>query len=274
MMKRKVIKLAQQTLVVSLPANWCRANNVIKGAEVIVEPIGSDIHIRTTMPRDRVLTATAHHPLLAWRIVSSAYKAGYDELVLRVTPVSKEVILKELEDLTGYELVHDNGDQITIRNIAPLAAHERIVIEQRIWFTILDMAQRLETETKPALEHAERVTDKLSNTCKRILALQAPIDTAFLLSEYAIVRELEQLADVYAKLPTLPAKQLKPLHDALSALHALRMKPSENALLAYHQALPDTVPLSLDYLKEKIKDLAGPVITSYLHKTLLTPTTP
>lgn len=279
--KRKVIRLAQKTLVVSLPAAWCRARRLSKGDEVSILPSGSGLHIATDTVTPAVAKANVGSSAgLARRLVSVAYKRGIDELELSFSnPAVMAAIEEELDLLMGYEIVRQTKTHCVIRSIATAQPTEHAAIENRMWFTLLEMGRLVEEGlmgNQAAFDHAirmERVVDKLSNFCKRTLAKKPYGDVGKAFHEYAIARELEQVSDAYehiarglqgtkrndAKLATL-----KRASEALRSLHAVRLNPIQATVNTYDAHARALESGEFPALAKKIADLANPVLAHYL----------
>lgn len=286
-MKRKVIKLAQNTFVVSLPSVWCKNNSIVKGQELDIEILGKGLHISNK----KEYTNTTHsinskkNAQFAAREVNLAYKRGIDELYVSFTdPSVLKEIKKELEILIGYELVREGKNNCLIRSIASGSAEELKPVKQKIWHNLLDFAHTATTaaknqnweELKSSLQ-AEEIIDKLTNFCKRLITLNPNPETHNTLMQYAIVREQEQIADLYEKLfSKVLAKQKITKKETEMLIHANKllekiaahsMKPSEDSINEYMNAKKENLivinsqlGIHISQLISKIDDIAGPVI--------------
>ncbi len=94
-MKRKVIRQGQNTLTVSLPSGWAKKNGIKQGLEVDVSEQGRHLVLSSDNPgRPRVAIDISGitKPIVIWRYLLSAYRAGYDEiLVTGIEPSNKEL---------------------------------------------------------------------------------------------------------------------------------------------------------------------------------------
>ena len=135
-MIRKVIKLAEKTLVVSLPSKWAKEHGVKKGAELEVEP-GENKLIISTKKEQAPSKATIHltGPLtLARKRIRTAYKRGFDELELTFSdPKTINAIKRELSELLGYEIIKQGEKHCIIKNIAKAMDEEFDNILRRLF---------------------------------------------------------------------------------------------------------------------------------------------
>lgn len=121
-MKRKVIELGNQSSVVSLPKKWVQANGLKKGDEIEVAMTDNSLII-TTKPgmlktSKMIALASTHTPYLR-SVIASAYKAGYDEIILQFaqTQAPKIQDINEIiNSFTGLEVVSQTKDSITIKS--------------------------------------------------------------------------------------------------------------------------------------------------------------
>ncbi|MEM4264150.1 MAG: phosphate uptake regulator PhoU [Candidatus Woesearchaeota archaeon] len=205
-MKRKVIQLAGKTFVVSLPSKWVKKQGIKKGDELEVDDSGKSLSI-ATQGRGRS-TASIHlngPEELMRRRINTAYKRGFDELELTYDdPKAIKAIQKELDLLLGYEIVKHGEKHCIIKCIANTLEEEYEVILRRIFLMLLEMGdesikaiKNKEFERLNEIAMLENTNDKLTNFCKRVLNKNSSQNS---IMHYCIVRELEHIADSYAKI--------------------------------------------------------------------------
>ena len=208
-MKRKVIQIADKTLVVSLPNDWVRQWGIKKGDELDVSESGPRLIASTTeyrpLKKGGVDVSNASERTLRW-LLSSLHKKGYDEIEIKSeNPLHAVIIDNLLKDLfLGFAVVHRSGATCLIRSLAKELDDQLQVIVRRAFLVTLALAdQSLETakskkfdQLKDLLE-LEKTNNQLTNFCERILnkkGLDEPIKTNFL---YVIMWNLEKVADDY-----------------------------------------------------------------------------
>lgn len=208
-MKRKVIQIADKTLVLSLPTDWVRQWGVKKGDEIEVVESGPRLIASTTefrpLKKKAVDVSNSSERTLRW-LLSSLHKKGYDEIEIRSeNPLHAVIIDNLLKDLfLGFAVVHRSGATCLIRSLAKELDDQLQVIVRRAFLVTLALAdQSLEVikqekfgELKSLLE-LEKTNNQLTNFCERILnkkGLDEPVKTNFL---YVIMWNLEKIADDY-----------------------------------------------------------------------------
>ncbi len=206
-MKRKIIKLADTTYVVSLPLKWARANNVKKGDEVEVTPNGSQLTINLRegdSPEHKgIFNATEFGPIVK-RAFDAMYKRGYDEITVNFN--SKEQ-LREIEaavnlEAMTYEIVKQEKNKCVVRSITEASDKEFDSILRRTILLLKVMGEDLLTalkekdyETISNIKDLEKTNNKLTHYLRRSLnkhGYKEPDKTAIM---YALVEQLEKVAD-------------------------------------------------------------------------------
>ncbi|MBW2970037.1 hypothetical protein KY319_02845 [Candidatus Woesearchaeota archaeon] len=207
-MKRRVIQIADKTLVVSLPNDWVREWGVKKGEEVDVLESGPRLIVSTSEPRmlkkGVVDVSGASERVLRW-ILSSLHKKGYDEIEVRTDSKHAALVDELLKDLfLGFAVVHRSGDSCVIRSLAKELDDQLQVIVRRAFLVTLSLAdqsfelikQKKFSELSGLLD-LEKQNNQLTNFVERILnkrGLDEPVKTNFL---YVIMWNLEKIADEY-----------------------------------------------------------------------------
>lgn len=219
-MKRKVIQIADKTLVLSLPTDWVKEWGLKKGEELDVVSSGPRLIVSTAEPRllkkGVVDVSSASERALRW-LLSSLHKKGYDEIEIVAKPSQHALIDQLLKDLfMGFAVVHRSGNSCVIRSLAKELDDQLQVIVRRAFLVTLSLAdQSLElikqkkfSELQGLLE-LEKQNNQLTNFCERILnkrGLDEPVKSNFL---YVIMWNLEKIADEYKYLCEYLAVQQK-----------------------------------------------------------------
>jgi phosphate uptake regulator len=180
MMQRKIIKLATNTLVVSLPSQWAKQHGIKKGDAVEITEYPHKLTIATQQSAQKKSTLSLGAPSLAGRQINIAYKHGYDEIEVQYEdPKSYSAMAEELQNLIGFEVVSSGKNHCTVKNIASGEIENFDTVLRRTFLTVLDMAEAAEQHAKEhtitAAEHlelCEKNIDKLTDFCKRTEALK------------------------------------------------------------------------------------------------------
>lgn len=181
-MNRKIVKLGEQTLVVSLPSAWLKEQGLGKGDEVNVDVDGLKIII--TPPLKAAGQKSIHIDIvdvdersLRWQI-SSLHKQGFDEIVVANYDEHQYKIIEDLIThlFLGFIVKEKTKLRIVIGQVAVVDASEFDATLRRA-FRLLDASledledafvnQDVELLQKQ-LAH-EHDNNKLTNFCERLL---------------------------------------------------------------------------------------------------------
>lgn len=204
-MKRKVIQIAESTQLISLPRKWCIAHGIKKGDELEVEEHGHKIQVMTA--KDTQLEIAKLHFSSAdqflQRPLMTFYRMGYDQVEITFDdPKVIPRIQEEIERLMGFEIVSQTERSCVVKNVAAAMDSEFEGILRRIFLMLVEMAR----DTSEALSKRnfanmeeitkrERLNNKLTIFCERILNKKGYPDHKRLTFIYYIVCNLEHLAD-------------------------------------------------------------------------------
>lgn len=227
-MRRKVIQLGANSLLVSLPSSWVKVHGISKGDEVEVNEAQSSITITSakTAKKNRTL-ALSDNPELAARQINIAYKRGIDELEVQYeNPKAYSAALEEMKNLIGFEVVESGKRRAVIKNIATGDAGDFSTVLRRTFLTLLEMAETAEEcaskSSKDSVGHlkvAEHNIDRLTDFCKRLLNKQGMDDTSAVTMNYGLLKDIERIADNYSELA-----QAKITKDTAAMLGEIRIQ--------------------------------------------------
>jgi len=207
-MKRKVIQIADKTLVVSLPNSWASQWAINKGDELEVQEKGPCLILNTSSHRDlkqsKIDVKGISDRALRW-LLSSLHKKGFDEIEILCNKSQEKIIDELLKDLfLGFAVVHRSGDLCVVRSLSKEFDDQLDVIVRRAFLVSLSLADQCVDlcESKRfsdlnTLLDLEKTNNQLTNFCERLLnkrGLDDPLKTNFL---YVIIWNLEKIADDY-----------------------------------------------------------------------------
>ena len=206
-MKRKVIQIAGSTQLVSLPRDWSIQHNVQKGDELEVEAQGNRVVVSIDKAVEKFKRAeidvTELVPIVQ-RVLGAFYKKGYDEIVVKFA--SPEVLnsVQHLlqNEIIGYEIVDQKPDHCTIRAIARGAETEFDPILRRTFLLlkaflegIVEALDAGDASRISVLRAMESSNNKYSSFCRRLINKMGRDEHWKTSLAYAIVEELEKIAD-------------------------------------------------------------------------------
>ena len=206
-MKRKVIQIAGSTQLVSLPRQWAKAHNIIRGQEIEVQEDGNRVIISAdNVPVvNKVEFNLVGCQSMVTRIVGALYRKGVDELklVFDDPQLLKEVDEALTKDTVGFEMLEQGNDYCIVKYVAG-NIEEFDPIMRRTFLLLNNMADET-AEAFKTVQYArlanlallEESNNRFTTICKRYLnknrnSTQLPVGPL-----YHVVEELEKIADQY-----------------------------------------------------------------------------
>ncbi|MCF7799251.1 hypothetical protein K9M74_05095 [Candidatus Woesearchaeota archaeon] len=181
-MKRKLIRLAEKTLVVSVPATWAKQQGLDKGDELDCDI--SDTKIVLTPPRKTPVLQTIQidishvsERVLRWNI-SSLHKQGYDEIIVTSFNDSQYEIIEDMVKnlFIGFIVKDKSNLRIVIGQVAVVDASEFDATLRRAFRQLISVFEETQESflnanislLKKQIEN-EYQNNKLTNFCERLL---------------------------------------------------------------------------------------------------------
>jgi phosphate uptake regulator len=206
-MKRKIVRLGQSTLVLSLPAKWSAKYSLKPGEELSVEEKGPSLVISTEkgirLPARAIDLSKAS--MLIKRIVAAHYIAGYDEIKVRTSDIGKaREIQKRAKDFIGMSVVSQGKEFLELKEISTANAESFEPILKRIFMMLLTIGEESEKAVSAKEPELEYLTDMEANInnftdyCFRMLNKGAGPAKAN--ETYRLIASLEMVADQYKKI--------------------------------------------------------------------------
>ncbi len=231
-MKRKLIKLAEKTLVTSLPTEWIELNSLEKGDEIELTYLDDKILLAPLKSKQLLKTTNLDIKDLSERVlrwtISALHKQGFDEIsIFNYTEEQVKIIEDLITNLfIGFIIKEKTKLKVIIGQIAITDASEFEATLRRAFRQIVNMMNELQTSLKNKdasslskqldLEHEN---NKLTNFCERLLnrTLKEKEKGHFW---YVITWNLEKIADIFKYIaqecpiaPKLNPEQLKIISD-------------------------------------------------------------
>ncbi len=296
-MRRKVIKLGNNSLLVSLPSAWVKQHGITKGDELVLEEKDGKLVLNTThAPSGNAASIDVTNlPPLVKRALGALYKKGYDEFTVHFADQDELELAHEVirEEFTGFEVVHHGKNHLVAREISQPHADQFDAVLRRMFFVIKDYANDVtsaltnkDRDWLKRLVLRDKDVNKLADFCRRLINKHQTTQTATAL--YFIVEQLEKISDRYRDMSGYAAHHhLAPTKTLLSMLNEVtayfdhftscfyqfslpamntfvtRRKALLAALDTLHQrASPDEhrILFWLEDITEKLFDLNGPLM--------------
>ena len=246
-MRRKVIKLGKNSLLVSLPSSWVKKHGISKGDEVVLEEKDETLVLGTaSTPQGKKasIDVTNLQPAIK-RALGALYKKGYDEFTVHFADHDELETAYEVvrEELTGFEVVQHGKNHLVVREVSQPHADQFDVMLRRQFLVIKDFAK----EVGSALEnndHAwlrrltlrDKDVNKLADFCSRLISKQQASSAAGM---YTIVEQLEKLSDRYRDISAYAAQHgLAPGKAFLQAYEGVEQYVDEFYKCFYQFSLP------------------------------------
>lgn len=182
-MRRKLIKLANRTMVVSLPQKWVQENNLVKGVEIELDVKPSSILL--TLPSESAETLLScnlsikgfSEKVLRW-VISSLHKRGFDVITLFDIELKDLKIIDDLVKnlMLGFMITNQTNKSIELRRVASESIDEFHTILRRSFLVTLNLATSVLESLKSNdfsnseyLIGLEKTNNQLTNLCERML---------------------------------------------------------------------------------------------------------
>jgi len=163
-MKRKVIKQGHNTLTITVPSKWAKERGVRPGDEINISENEKTLILSTdgngAIPSSTTIDITGLNAPLIWRYLSSAYRAGYDEIAVTGIGGGKKALYSAFSYNTLDYLSTGSRARISSIDMSPMEAVSACVnrlvgveiIDQKSNYCLIkDMSDVTDKEFKNAL---------------------------------------------------------------------------------------------------------------------------
>jgi phosphate uptake regulator len=207
-MKRKAIQLANNTLVVSLPADWVKKSRISKGDDLEVSEMESKLVIsasKTAEAGQISVDVSGMDPMIK-RMLGALYKSGYDEVKVRFASVAELKTVQEVvrEEFLGFEVIDQKKDYLIFKKVSHIEPKEFSTMLRRMFLIIISMAEdslaAVEKNDKAWLEAIalhDKDVNKIADFCRRVLNTAGAEGYKRIPPAYFIVEQLEKIGDMY-----------------------------------------------------------------------------
>jgi len=252
-MKRKVIRIANSTSVVSLPKEWLSEYNINKGDELNLERLKNSIVIRTNnLKSDEVsIDITNLHFDLIWRYLITAYRKGTERIMIKYSPEFLETLQSYIKDLVGMAVIKQKDNTLILKDFFYNNSETNLDdLLKRVFNLVKDMSkdvltaiQEKDANSLKDMRHRDFNINKFTNLCLRILnkGVYKEYNDSLLL--YKFISVLEDMGDEYRKIGELCSENN---HEV-----------NKNVLEVFgevNELLEDYYGLFYDYDKKKLID--------------------
>jgi phosphate uptake regulator len=300
--KRKIIQIANSTMLVSLPLPWAKKNNLKKGEDIeltVKSPTELIISTKPNFSIEKISIDLSGKKELIEKIIAALYKAGYDEAEVSFSSVDE---LEEIHrvigaGLIGYEIVDEKNNFLIIKAVSTIELKEFDPMLRRCFLFIISMGEDTIHALKNDRQELKNIiirdsnVNKISDFLRR--SLNKSLDSGFKKPNaiYCIVEGLEKIGDMYKDLSQyclsfdkeLSKQELEVLNetnlmfrkyydcffnfkiDSIYEIHNLRKKIKEMIIALEKQKNSDKRFIyKIDSLSLSIKDLSGVLMLNFV----------
>ena len=207
-MERKVNRVGQNTLTVSLPVKWVKDNNIKQGEEIELIEEGKKLIIGGEYkPKSEVIEIdVTNQGIMNHRILAAIYKAGFDQAEIKFkTSEEFKIIQDRLErNLAEFDVIDYKKDRVLVRSSSKLNPKEFESTLKRCFYSLKDTTN----STYEALKNndynemknivlRDLCLDKYADYCRRLL--NKDVETKYKRTHalYYLIEEIEIIGDMY-----------------------------------------------------------------------------
>jgi phosphate uptake regulator len=209
-MKRKIIRMADSTSLISLPKKWIDLNSINKGEEIEIQEIGNNLMIRGK--QSLISTAIDLKNIidkdLIWRYIVTAYRKGIDTISVEY---NKEETLKEVQkfigDLIGYAIVKQEDNNLIIKDLIQADNNHLDETLKKVLSLLIEVANtsyksinKCDKDSLKTIDHADYNINRFTNLFLRILNRQGHLKFENTSSYYNTISLIEEIGDEYRRL--------------------------------------------------------------------------
>jgi phosphate uptake regulator len=209
-MKRKIIRMADSTSLISLPKKWIDLNNINKGEEIEIQEIGNNLMIKGK--QSSISTAIDLNNItdkdLIWRYIVTAYRKGIDTISVNY---NKEETLKEIQkfigDLIGYAIVKQEDNNLIIKDLIQADNNHLDETLKKVLSLLIEVANtsyksinKCDKDSLKTIDHADYNINRFTNLFLRILNRQGHLRFENTSSYYNTINLIEEIGDEYRRL--------------------------------------------------------------------------
>ena len=206
-MIRKAIKQGPATLMISLPPDWLKRNNIQKGDNIYLTDNNTALILQAQPQEENkeisitINTREEYCP----RLLTMPYLQGYNEITVNFKdPAVLNEIEHEIKYLLGFEIIKSTTNSCTIKNISQGIETEFENILNRLTNVLIFLGNETYSYVKKddytninLLKSCEIESNKLSLLCRRMLNTKGIRTEKNTYAIYSMVTLMEAVADEF-----------------------------------------------------------------------------
>jgi len=232
-MRRRIIKQGANTATVTLPSKWVQDHKILPGTEVDMFVEGNKLHIvpdSKTEERKITVVVSELPQTMVWRAISSAYRAGYNEIRVNFKNTKAkelysaftyntifsgknmgelsqaEIIQALVNRFIGVEIIDQGNDYCVLKELNEISLKEFEQTLRRVFLLLISMADNVQKALKGEREGLRSIhmidtnIDRFIDYCFRVLNTKGYTEYAKTKVMYSILFLLELVGDEYKRL--------------------------------------------------------------------------
>ncbi len=267
-MRRKVIKQGKNTLTLTLPSKWAIRNTIRAGDELDVTERGRELLVSSVehqTARTISIDISSLRTRAIWRMISSVYRAGYDEIRVKfdsngsghvhtaftldtlsrripnedaLSPI--EAVQALVNRLVGMVIIEQRGSYCVIRELGETSPKEFDNAFRRIFHLLTTMAEILEGAFKGNFDELKEIhildtnLDRFEDLCLRLLNKYGHEDYRKTQTMYSLIFTLELLGDSFKKIGLLLMEGERASKNVETMFHHVVGMFKAYSVLQYH----------------------------------------
>lgn len=217
-MKRKVMKVAESSALISLPYRWVQKNNIQKGDDLEVEESGNSLIINTNAMRtnwETEVDVTNLDRTSIMYVIRSVYRQGYDKVKLNFSNPNTvyrrdgnkvsviNVIHKEVNRLIGFEVLQEQSNSCLIQDLQEASSKDFGQVLRRVFLILIDTMEEFvraasehDREVLASIENRHDTITKFASLCLRLLSKEGG-QVGKSSNYYHIIASMDRITDIY-----------------------------------------------------------------------------
>ena len=272
-MRRKIISHGPSSLTISLPSNWVKANNLQKGDEIDIFEEDNGLVVKPTDTNNEIKRTQIEIGTIGentWKdMLMILHSQGYDQIKVNF---DAEETVKRIhgflnEEQLGFEVIEQNNNGITLRNISNPQCDQFPHLFRRIFRMTNEYARKIEsimTDTNNSTESRllyQTTISRLANYCKRIVITENKKTSTFYCSMINNINNInQQFTDIL--------KQLREEQDIDEETQKLFSETIESITSVYNLYYKFTIE-DYERIKEGIEQIENRIRKTQIMRTEL-----
>jgi len=231
-MKRRLIKQGVGALTITLPKEWISKCRLEAGDEIDMEEHDKTLFLRTDGKSKsllkKIINIDNFNQPLIWRHIISAYRLGYDEIIVKFSDINKvydikfsslgalekrgkmgviEVVQDVVSRCIGLEVIDQEDNFCVVKDLGETSEKEFDNTLRRIFFLLLSMAEDslegfidVKKNLKQTVISSDTNIDRFQDFCLRVLnkkCYKIYNKTSLI---YSVLLMLESIGDEYKRI--------------------------------------------------------------------------